>query len=181
MLSIWWLVAAAGFGPPIGSLFWAVLLLAAVLTAVYTAFLFAQARGRDFWQSPALALHMLVDALLAGTAVLAVIDVFSSLPEAWGPLLRTLLLAGLAAHLLTLLVELTMPHATEDAERAAHDIVAGRLAGLFWGAGIIVGGLVPIALLLLAGPLWLAAALILAGIYVVEYAWVRAPQMIPLS
>jgi len=38
-------------------LFWASAALA-VITAVYTAFLFAQAKGRDFWQSPTLALHM---------------------------------------------------------------------------------------------------------------------------
>ncbi|MBI5917435.1 MAG: 4Fe-4S dicluster domain-containing protein, partial [Bacteroidetes bacterium] len=43
----------------------------AVLVAVYTAFLFAQAKGRDFWQSPALALHMLIHSLLAGAAVFA--------------------------------------------------------------------------------------------------------------
>jgi len=33
--------------------------LVAVIVAVYTAFLFAQAKGRDFWQSPTLAIHML--------------------------------------------------------------------------------------------------------------------------
>ena len=40
-----------------------------VLTAVYTAFLFAQARGRDFWQSPLLALHMLTNSALTGGAM----------------------------------------------------------------------------------------------------------------
>lgn len=38
--------------------------LMAIVVAVYTAFLFAQAKGRDFWQSPTLALHMLVHSTL---------------------------------------------------------------------------------------------------------------------
>src|SRR5829696_1491216 len=40
----------------------------AILTAVYTAFLFAQAKGRDFWQSPVLGLHMIVHSFIAGAA-----------------------------------------------------------------------------------------------------------------
>jgi len=41
----------------------------ALLAAVYTAFLFAQAKGRDFWQSPMLGLHMIIHSLMAGMAV----------------------------------------------------------------------------------------------------------------
>ncbi|GIX48864.1 MAG: hypothetical protein KatS3mg131_3075 [Candidatus Tectimicrobiota bacterium] len=42
--------------------------LLAILAAIYTGFLFGQAKGRDFWLSPALPLHLLVQALLAGAA-----------------------------------------------------------------------------------------------------------------
>ena len=42
----------------------------AVLTAVYTAYLFAQAKARDLWQSPLLPPHLLVQAVLAGAAAL---------------------------------------------------------------------------------------------------------------
>jgi formate-dependent nitrite reductase membrane component NrfD len=38
----------------------------AVASAGYSAFLFAQARGRDFWQSPMLFWHLIVQALGAG-------------------------------------------------------------------------------------------------------------------
>ena len=41
----------------------------ATLSAVYTAFLFAQAKGRDFWQNPLLSVHLLAHALLAGGSV----------------------------------------------------------------------------------------------------------------
>jgi ferredoxin len=42
----------------------------AALTAVYTAYLFAQAKARDMWQNPLLPPHLLVQALLLGSAVL---------------------------------------------------------------------------------------------------------------
>jgi len=45
---------------------WATAIVAAIV-AVYTAFLFAQAKGRDFWQSPTLAIHMIVHIELTTT------------------------------------------------------------------------------------------------------------------
>src|SRR3984893_10565780 len=42
----------------------------AVLSAVYTAYLFAQAKARDMWQNPLLPPHFLIQALLAGSAAL---------------------------------------------------------------------------------------------------------------
>ena len=41
-----------------------------VLTAVYTAYLFAQATARDLWQNPLLPSHLFMQALLAGSAAL---------------------------------------------------------------------------------------------------------------
>ena len=41
-----------------------------VLTAVYTAYLFAQATARDLWQNPLLPSHLFIQALLAGSAAL---------------------------------------------------------------------------------------------------------------
>src|SRR5207248_121368 len=42
-----------------------------ILTAVYTAYLFAQAKARDLWQNPLLPPHLLVQALLLGSGVLS--------------------------------------------------------------------------------------------------------------
>ena len=41
----------------------------AVMTAIYTAFLFAQAKARDLWQNPALPLHLLLHAVIAGACL----------------------------------------------------------------------------------------------------------------
>ena len=43
----------------------------AIFTAVYTAYLFAQAKARDLWQNPLAPVHLLVQAVLAGAGALA--------------------------------------------------------------------------------------------------------------
>ena len=47
--------------------------LLALATAGYSAFLFGQAEGRDFWQSPLLLPHLMVAAMLAGAAMLVLV------------------------------------------------------------------------------------------------------------
>ena len=51
----------------------------AVLSAVYTAWLFAQAKARDLWQSPLLPPILLLQALLAGASALALVA------SSWSP------------------------------------------------------------------------------------------------
>src|SRR5262245_24513072 len=48
----------------------------ALATAVYTAYLFAQAKARDLWQSPLLPAHLAVQAVLAGAAALLPVAVW---------------------------------------------------------------------------------------------------------
>src|SRR5438552_3739294 len=43
-----------------------------IMTAVYTAYLFAQAKARDLWQNPLLPPHLLAQAILLGSAVLLI-------------------------------------------------------------------------------------------------------------
>ena len=50
----------------------------AALSAVYSAFLFKQARGRVFWNSSLTPLHLIVQALVAGSAALLIVAVASS-------------------------------------------------------------------------------------------------------
>ena len=96
----------------------------AVGTACYTAFLFAQAKARDLWQSPLLPAHLAVQAVLAGAAAL--------LPFATGsdPLRVTLAVAA-AAHLLLVLGEVTLPHVTAHARLASHEMTGGRFRNFF--------------------------------------------------
>ena len=155
----------------------------AVVTAVYTAFLFAQAKGRDFWQSPTLVLHMLLHAVLAGAAVFAIVFLFNAPGEDWFAFVRNTLIVAIILNLLVIASEMLTPHPTADARKAVQAIVRGRYRGYFWVLGIAVGNLVPVVLAWFGGEVLLAAAGagVLIGLYATEYVWVRAPQDIPLS
>ncbi|NKB90319.1 MAG: 4Fe-4S dicluster domain-containing protein [Acidobacteria bacterium] len=150
----------------------------AVMTAAYTAYLFAQAKARDLWQSPLLPPHMAVQAVLAGAAALFIVVVFvpggvpSRLPTA---LLWTIALSS-ATHLLFVLGEITLVHPTAHARLAVQEMTRGRYAGHF-RAG---------AVMLLAGVLapWFligGAVLALIGLALHEHAYVQAGQAVPLA
>ncbi|RMG66122.1 MAG: 4Fe-4S ferredoxin [Calditrichaeota bacterium] len=168
-----------GLGNTLG---WLTALLA-VITAAYTAFLFAQARGRDFWQSPVLPVHMLVHALMAGAAFFALMGLLRPENAAWNAYLRLALGLLLLVNLIVLAIELGVPHPTLDAKKTVRSIVTGRFAVAFWLGSLVAGHLVPLVLVWLGGsiPMAVAGALVLLGMYATEHIWVRAPQLIPLS
>ena len=153
----------------------------AVITAVYTAFLFAQAKGRDFWQSPILPLHMLVHAFMAGAAVFSLLAFAIAGDESWADFLRAVLAAGLVLNLIVLVSELMTPHPTADAKTTVQMIISGRFSALFWFGVLLLGNVLPLLLLWLGSPLFIIGGLVLIGIYCTEHIWVRAPQLIPLS
>jgi hypothetical protein len=88
-----------------------------------------------------------------------------------------------------LLGEFGIPHASEVAARAAHDISHGRFRRHFWQGSILLGHVAPAALIglavlipALAVPLLAVAGLTsIAGLYAFEYAFVMAPQHVPNS
>ncbi|MDH3404089.1 MAG: polysulfide reductase NrfD [Acidobacteriota bacterium] len=152
--------------------------LAAAATAVYTGYLFAQARARDLWQSPLLPPHLLVQALLAGSAVLLLAcHLFE--PRAVEALGWVLAVASLV-HLLLVAGEITLPHGTAHAALAVREMTTGRYRNWFWPAllGAAAGCLVP----WLAPPAALVAAVAaVAGLGLYEHAYVQAGQCVPLA
>jgi formate-dependent nitrite reductase membrane component NrfD/ferredoxin len=157
----------------------------AVVVAIYTAFLFAQAKGRDFWQSPALAIHMLVHSFMAGAAIFGILSLFVDNGANWLPFLKNVILIGVAVNLFTMLMELTMTHPTNDAKRTVNMILKGRYKNKFWMGVVVLGNLIPMLILFFAGAsatmLAAAGAAVLIGIWFTEDIWVEAPQRIPLS
>ncbi|MFO0264284.1 MAG: NrfD/PsrC family molybdoenzyme membrane anchor subunit, partial [Planctomycetota bacterium] len=156
------------------------LLVFAGLSAVYTAFLFAQAKGRDSWQSPLLPLQMALHAVILGAACFGLCAPWAS--GEWSRLLQLALGLGLIAHLGTDLSDLFLTHSSEAAARVSHSLTHGRFRRLYW-SNLLVGMLLPAALCLLAGPVWLPVAAILAaaGTYVSQHLLVYAGQQLPLS
>ena len=105
----------------------------AVMTAIYTAYLFAQARARDLWQSPLLPAHLFVQALVAGAAILILVE-GGGVPGAMMAALRW----TLAGHLVLVLGEASMRHPTAHATLAARAMTRGEYAHFFWVAVALV-------------------------------------------
>jgi Fe-S-cluster-containing dehydrogenase component/formate-dependent nitrite reductase membrane component NrfD len=172
---------APGLGSRLGAgLAWAGIPLA-VLTAVYTAYLFAQSKARDLWQNPLLPAHFLVQAGVAGAASLILLrsaGLFGpSVAEEMTDFLLAMILAGTSAvHLLLILGEVTLTHGTAHARVALSHMIRGRWAHAFW-VGVVLGAIG------LSAPWfapWAAGAALL-GLLAYEHAYVQAGQSVPLA
>jgi Fe-S-cluster-containing dehydrogenase component/formate-dependent nitrite reductase membrane component NrfD len=155
----------------------------AVMTAVYTAWLFAQAKARDLWQSALLPPHLLVQALVAGTAALVPLAHVAA-PGAV-PVLARWLAIGAALHLALVAGEMTLPHPTAHARLAAFELARGRYR-TFFRAGVVLVG-VALAAPWLTAPwipppfLAMTAVAALIGLFFHEHAYVQAGQSVPLA
>ena len=160
----------------------------AVASACYSAFLFAQAKGRDMWQSPLFLWHLLIQALVAGSSTILIAGILMAVaPEILRPPVLILLIS-LIVSLAMNMGEIALPHVSEDVRIATRVLTSGRLSRRFWGLVIIVGLIAPIILIVLvmasAVPMTVdiaAALLALAGLWWFEELWVKAGQSVPLS
>jgi Ni/Fe-hydrogenase subunit HybB-like protein len=161
-----------------------------ILTAIYTAYLFAQAKARDLWQNPLLPPHLLMQALLLGSASLLPLTIFLELntvrpvsivsPLTWVFAISSLL------HLLMIWGEVSLTHPTAHARLAMWEMVRGRYRNDFWMGTILslAGGLIPwLALLGALSPTMGVAGVPLAvtGLMLYENAYVQAGQSVPLA
>ena len=171
--------------PRIWNFFAAPAVIAGAAGAVYTAFLFWQAKGRDLWQSPLLPLHLLLQALIAGLSVMLIARVVSGepLPLDRDGFFETWLWRALALNIGLVALELFAIHQTEDATRAAKWARTGdRLVTLVWGV-LVAGHVLPLTMLYLNNNAARAVAALLAltGLAFYEHLYVRAGQSVPLS
>ncbi len=195
---IWWLLEAGAYfniwpgdvpaaARPIALWFGLPL---AIGTAIYTAYLFSQAEGRDLWQSPLLPVHLLIQSFVAGSGALLIVAFFlPDAPEGLSDVARIAFAVALLLDLFVILVgEFSIPHASEVAAKAAHEISQGHYKNMFWWGSIALGHVAPLVLVL--ATLWISGQPILvavaglaaiAGLYAYEYAFVMAPQEIPNS
>jgi formate-dependent nitrite reductase membrane component NrfD len=162
----------------------------AAMTAIYTAYLFAQAKARDMWQNPLLPPHLLVQAALLGAAVLMLTATLMGgqidTPRLGLSYLFWILAASSLIHILMIWGEVSLTHPTAHARLAIWEMVHGRYKNDFWMGTVlsILGGLLP-ALALLgvieAGFGIAGAPLALIGLMLFENAYVQAGQSVPLA
>jgi formate-dependent nitrite reductase membrane component NrfD len=164
--------------------------LLAIATAAYSAFLFAQAKGRDFWRHKWFnAWQLVLQALIAGAAIQLVPIMFEKrdFSTVMVPFGRTFapLVGFLVLWLISLGIETALPQQTAEERLARRCLLRGPLRGRFLGFAIILGAVSPLGILILFGysPVLvsLAAVLALSGLFWFEYTWVRAGQVAPLS
>jgi Fe-S-cluster-containing dehydrogenase component/formate-dependent nitrite reductase membrane component NrfD len=144
-------------------------------TACYTAYLFAQAKARDLWQSPLLPAHLAVQCVLAGSAGLLPFALAWS-PQAGIRAIEIVLAVSAGAHLVLVWTEVTLPHVTTHAHLATREMTSGRFAVFFRVGAAAVGVAV-------AAP-WIgviAVPFALIGLLAHEHAYVQAGQSVPLA
>src|SRR5258707_6876311 len=122
-----------------------------IASAGYSAFLFAQAKGRDLWQSTALFFcHLVVQACVAGSAIFMLLFAWASLGwwENLGLIFISLfvLLFSMAASLAVILLEVFRPHASPDAKKAIANMRGGSLWFRFWVLAVGIGLVLPLLL-----------------------------------
>jgi Ni/Fe-hydrogenase subunit HybB-like protein len=185
-----WLLAGIFWGQIPQPLVWTTAALA-VASAGYSAFLFAQAKGRDLWQSKLFFWHLIVQAFLAGGAVMVIVawPVSSNSLADVGVALASLfvLSVSLAVSLMLALLEVFLPHRNQHSRLAAKSMVRGRFKLRFWGLAIGLGLVTPMVVfatgsLIDTEPLYpIFALLALVGLWFYEDVWVKAGQAVPLS
>jgi Fe-S-cluster-containing dehydrogenase component/formate-dependent nitrite reductase membrane component NrfD len=184
-----WFIAAL-FGAP-DLIHW--LLIPAVLFgaagAGYTAFLFGQAEGRDFWQSPLLLPMLLVQAVIGGAAALGLLSWALGGGSRLGQLFTIVLLSAIVLHVLLVMVEVFGSHANKHVALAARYMSKGGLKEVFWRQFFAVGSILPLVMLLIAlfvpvvqpALLGVAGMFALVGLFAYEHCFVTAGQIVPLS
>jgi Fe-S-cluster-containing dehydrogenase component/formate-dependent nitrite reductase membrane component NrfD len=151
-----------------------------LLTAIYTAYLFAQAKARDMWQNPLLPPHLVLQAALLGSAVLLPFAGTESVVLLW------ILAITSAIHLLMIWGEVSLTHPTAHARLAIWEMVKGRYKTDFWiGIALsLLGGLLPLLSVLgvVSAPVGTGGVpLALIGLMLFENAYVQAAQSVPLA
>ena len=184
----WLLLGILRVEPP-GPLSAGLALITAVtagLTACYTAWLFRQAAGRVLWMRRWLALELVVDALVAGAAMLLLLSGPAGFDSASTAILRWMLVGGLGVRGVVVLSagRLAPPRRAAEYARAHRLITRGPFSRRHWILGVAVGTVAPLLLLPLPAmpALWSAGAVAaLLGLLVEQDINVRAGQALPIS
>lgn len=152
----------------------------AVMTACYSAFLFHQARGRDLWLSHLLFIHLLIAALVAGSASLVLSSI--ALKIVYAIWLDLLVLS------LTLFISFTVLDIATHSTPQIRKVLPHFLNQSFYYVVVFIGFIVPLSL-------WVVESMLRTGIYIpvvislcalvslfeYERLWIKAGQSAPLS
>ncbi len=198
MFGVWFLAGLAGRNGTVRGAIW----LSAIIgfaTAGYTAYLFAQARGRALWNGPLLVWHMIAAAFTVGGGASLVASVLSTTGGnmlAGAPLTSASVPTGTFGFALTMLIGalgLGMIAALESdadhdpgAQVAYHHMTRGVFANRYRAGLILAIGVPTVAgvAVLFGAPVVLGAlggVASMIGIWLLDDALVQAGQSVPLT
>ncbi len=193
LLGLWWLGTLFNVEAALLTALGVPTLGLAVMTALYTMFLLRQCEARDLWQRPVTGVVLIAQATLLGAAtVLPALAVLGA-PDALVTVAAGTMLAGGVVNLAALVLgEALAGHPTANGRAAAHLLVRGPFAGAFWVGGVVLGGVMPVAAVIVwAGlsALGVAALPVLvvvgasaaAGLLWYELGFIAAGQAVPIS
>jgi len=131
-------------------------------------------------------LHLIVQAVVAGAALLMMGSTMLELDATSVGVLRWTLVAGLILHATFIAAEGLLAPAAREVEyhRATKLVTRGPFAARRYAMGVVMGIVLPLLLLAVSGNggTWLlAATLVLLGLYVEEDTFVRAGQASRIS
>ena len=160
----------------------------AALTACYTGWLFAQAKGRVLWMKRGYWAHLIVQAFVAGAAVLVVVFGFGGAEGAQLKAMCDVLLIALIAHYFFIRIEHRMAPVRREEEfrRAVRLITHGPFRSRHL-MSVVVGVVIPVMLIGFSEWIGLpytqpiAGAFALAGLWIEKDTFVRAGQALPIS
>ena len=135
------------------------------------------------WQSPLLPFQLAAQSFMLSTGVFLILAAIVAVPQDVHHLLEVLFPISIAAHLLLVLAGNFNSFASEVAQLGFREMTRGRQHNLFWLGGIVLGHLIPLALVFLPLSYTVPLAVVcgVVGLFLYEYAFVLAPQRIPNS
>jgi Fe-S-cluster-containing dehydrogenase component/formate-dependent nitrite reductase membrane component NrfD len=196
LLALGWLGFAL-LTPNVPCILVALTAIMGIVAAAYSAFLFAQGKGRDLWQSRLFLWHLITQAVVAGAASMILTTVIATISDSGlvasgREITRTvdpLLAVAILVSVTMILAEMYTSPFTVDVKYATNLITHGALSHQFWYGAILLGGIIPFVLSSIATSTdhlrvilnIVAAVSALFGLFVFDKIWILAGQAPPLS
>ena len=156
----------------------------AVGVAVYTAFLFRQAKGRVMWQKQTLPLHMGVQALIGGASTCILLNcVFERLDNLYMLSVSVLVIGLVISGAIICVGHIFDRTMVTEVRIANQHWLNGKYRYWFWIGGIALGHLTPIMVVFSKSDFVgvVCALSAICGLYCYEYGFILCAQEVPNS
>jgi formate-dependent nitrite reductase membrane component NrfD len=172
----------------VGYLGWGMAAVGMVVLIVYMGFVYTASKGIPFWSSPLHPVLYMAYALRGGIAALLVTMALFGSPSAGASSLITIWIVVTAAVIVLFALEIqgALTSGNPAARRSVREMLTGRIAVYFYGGTLLIGLVVPLALLsghiapLGVGVLAAIGLFSALGDFFMKYTTIRAGIYLPL-